>query len=145
MQSLSQIILVSSLYASELIQCFNQPKHHFSRCIGENCSFTCLHKIIVKIRLQETRNNGLVGLVLILHHLSNYRLSCRAFPITKRITRTRLNLNMYVDVGSSPIVINCLGVCVISTSRVSIDVCVFFFLHKSSKKRKNNARISIPT
>ena len=75
---------------------FNHPKHHFSRSFGANCSFTYLHKTIMQIHLQETMNNGFVGLVLSLHHLSDHRLSCRAFPITKEITGARLNLSMWV-------------------------------------------------
>jgi hypothetical protein len=48
----------------------------------------------VKKHLQKTRNNGLVGLVLSLHHLFDHHLRCKAFPVTKKNTRTRLNLNM---------------------------------------------------
>ena len=46
--------------------------------------------MVVEIHPQEARKIGLVGLVLSLHHLSNHRLSCRAFYVTKEITRTRL-------------------------------------------------------
>jgi hypothetical protein len=35
---------------------FNQPKHHSLRLVGANCSFTYLHKTIVKKHLQETRS-----------------------------------------------------------------------------------------
>ena len=83
---------------------FNQPKHHFRKSDGANCSFTYPHKKIVEIRPRET-NNGLVGLVLDLHHLFHHRLSSRAFPVTKKITITRLNSSMEVSVGSSPTVI----------------------------------------
>ena len=69
----------------------NQPKHHSSKSAWANCLFTDLHKTTVEIYPQETKNNGLVGLVLSLHHHSNYRLNCRAFVVTKKITRTRLN------------------------------------------------------
>jgi hypothetical protein len=65
---------------------FNQPKHHFLRPAGADCSFTYLHKTIVEIHPQETMNNGLVGLVLTFQHLSHHRLSCRAFLIRKEIT-----------------------------------------------------------
>ena len=71
-----------------------------------SCAFTYMHKTIVEIHLQEMRNNDLVGLVLSLHHLFYHRLSCRAFPVTKKITRTLLNLSMWVSVGSSPIVMS---------------------------------------
>ena len=70
---------------------FNQPKHHFLRLVGTNCSFTYLHKTVMEIHPQETMNNGLVGLVLSLHHLFDHRLNCKAFPVTKDITRTMLN------------------------------------------------------
>ena len=75
---------------------FNQPKHYISRSVGANHSFTYLHKIVVEIHAQETKNNnGLVGLVLTsLHHLSEHRLNCRAFPVAKEITRTTLNWSM---------------------------------------------------
>ena len=73
---------------------FNRPKHHSSRSAKAKCSFINLHKIIVEIHPQKTKNNGLVGLVLSLHHLSDHRLTCRAFPVTKEITRTTLNLSM---------------------------------------------------
>ena len=83
---------------------FNEPKHHSSRSVGANYSSTYLHKIIVEIHLQETMNNDLVSLVLRLHHLVDHRLSCKAFPVTKKITRTRLNFGMQVSVGSSSVV-----------------------------------------
>ena len=51
-------------------------------------SYTRWHSI------KTLKNNGLVGLVLSLHHLSYHRLNGRAFPVTKEITRTRLNLSM---------------------------------------------------
>ena len=72
---------------------FNQPNQQFMRVVGANCAFTYMHKTIVGIHPQEMGNNGLVSLVLSVHHLSYHRLSCRAFPITKKITRTRLNLS----------------------------------------------------
>ena len=59
----------------------------------------------MKIHPQEARENGLVGLVLSLHHLSDHRLNHRAFPVTKEIERTRLNLSMYMSLGGSPIVV----------------------------------------
>ena len=71
---------------------FNQPKHHYY--IGATCSFTYVHKTIVEIHLQGTKNNSLVRRVLSIHHLFDHRLKCRAFPVTKEITRTRLNLTM---------------------------------------------------
>ena len=77
----------------------------FWRSVGANCAFTYLHKKVVQVHPQEMRNNGLIGLVLILQHLSYHHLSYRAFPITKEISRTRLNLSMWVSVGSFPIVI----------------------------------------
>ena len=58
----------------------------------------------MEIHLKEAMNNALVGLVLSLRHLSPHRLNYRSFLVTKEITRTRLNLSMYVSVGSSPIV-----------------------------------------
>ena len=74
---------------------FNQPKQQFSKYGGATCSFTYLHKTIVEIYPQETGNNGLVGLVLSLHHLSYHRHDYGAlFSVTKEITRTRLNLSM---------------------------------------------------
>jgi hypothetical protein len=73
---------------------FNEPKHHYSRSTGANCSFTYLHKTIVEIHMQDTNNDGIVGLVLSLHHLFDHHLNCRAFPVIKEITLTRLNLNM---------------------------------------------------
>ena len=82
----------------------NQPKHHSLRFVGANCSFTYLLKTIIEIHPQETKKNSLVGLVLSLHHLSNHRLGYRTFPVTKEITRTRLNLNTWVSVGISPTV-----------------------------------------
>ena len=39
----------------------NQLKHHSSNIVGENCLFTYLHKIVVEIHTQETRDNGLVS------------------------------------------------------------------------------------
>ena len=53
------------------------------------------------MHMQQTRNNDLVGPVFSLHHLSDHRLYCRAFPVTKEISRTRLNISMSVSVGSS--------------------------------------------
>jgi hypothetical protein len=49
--------------------------------------------------------NGLVGLVLNLHHLFDHSLNYRAFLVTKKITRTRLNFK-YVSVGSSPTIMD---------------------------------------
>jgi hypothetical protein len=43
---------------------------------------------------QETKSNCLVSRVFSLHHLSDHRLSRRAFPVTKKITKARLNLSM---------------------------------------------------
>ena len=69
----------------------NQPKHHFSRSVGANYSFTYIYKTIMLIHPQETKNNGLVGLVLSLHHLFDHRLNYRVFPVTKKITWSNLN------------------------------------------------------
>jgi len=71
---------------------FNQQKLQFPRFAEANCLFTYLHKILVEIHLQETRNNRIVGLLLSLHHLFDHRLTCRVFPVRKEITRTRPNL-----------------------------------------------------
>ena len=71
---------------------FNQQKHHSSTFIGTNCSFTYLHKTIVKIHLQKTKNNVLIGFVLSLHHLSNHHLRCRAFSVTKRNYKNKTKL-----------------------------------------------------
>ena len=73
---------------------FNQPMQQILRDAEANYSFTYMHKTIVEIHPQETRSNGLVGLVLSLHHLYYHRLSCRAFPVVKEITITTLNLSM---------------------------------------------------
>ena len=70
----------------------NQPKHHSSRFVGANWSITYLHKTFVKVRPQESRSNGFVGLVLSFHHLFDHHLRCRAFPVTKEITRTKVEL-----------------------------------------------------
>ena len=83
---------------------FNQPMQQILRDAEANYSFTYMHKTIVEIHPQETRSNGLVGLVLSLHHLYYHRLSCRAFPVVKEITITTLNLSMKGSVGGSPIV-----------------------------------------
>ena len=80
----------------------NQPKHHSSRFAMAHCLFTYMHKTSEWIHPQETMKNGLVSLVLSFHHLFDHRLNYRAFLVTKNITRTRLNLSVWVSVGSSP-------------------------------------------
>ena len=44
---------------------FNRPKHHSSRFAGANCSFANIHKTIVEIHPQKTKNNGLSALYLV--------------------------------------------------------------------------------
>ena len=71
---------------------FILQKNHSLRSTGANCSFTYLHKPVVEIFPQETRNNGLVKLILSLHCLSDDHLRCRTFPVTKGNYKNKVEL-----------------------------------------------------
>jgi hypothetical protein len=80
-------------------------KNHFCLCAKE--SFGMVHKLEWHTKLANLANlewhtkfnvpfqmgNCLVSLVFSLH-LSDHRLNRRAFPVTKEITKARLNLSM---------------------------------------------------
>ena len=46
-----------------------------------------MHKTSVELHWLETKDNGLVGLVLSLNHLYDHPLSYEVFPVTKEITK----------------------------------------------------------
>jgi hypothetical protein len=54
---------------------FNQPKHHSSRCVGANCSFTCLHKTMVlpALYLASTTSLIIVWVWSLLDYKGNYK------------------------------------------------------------------------
>jgi hypothetical protein len=71
---------------------FILQKNHSLRSTGANGSFTYMHKLVVEIYPQETRNNGLVGLILSLHCLYDHHLRCRTFPVTKGNYKNKVEL-----------------------------------------------------
>ena len=70
MQSLPQSTLVSTSYGSKLTQYLTSESITFRDLLGQIVhSHTA--QSIVEIHPQETTNNGLLGLVVSLHHLSD--------------------------------------------------------------------------
>jgi hypothetical protein len=54
---------------------FNQPKHHSSRCVGANCSFTCLHKTMVLSALYLASTTSLITVSIwsLVDYKGNYK------------------------------------------------------------------------